>query len=59
MSIYSPTDSILLDCGEGTLGQLFRLYGDRTQDLLKNLKAIYISHMHLDHFMGEWPIWMH
>lgn len=44
---------MLLDCGESTLGQMFRLYGDQTHDVLKNLKAIFISHMHLDHFMGE------
>lgn len=58
MSIDSPKESMLLDCGVGTLGQLFRLYGNRTKDVLKNLNAIFISHMHQDHFMGE-LFWIH
>lgn len=53
ISIDSKDSSILLDCGAGTLGQLYRFYGDQTHDILKNLRGIFISHMHLDHFMGE------
>lgn len=44
---------ILLDCGEGTLGQLRRRYG--TQGLKKvyeDLKMIFVSHMHADHHLG-------
>lgn len=44
---------MLLDCGEGTLGQMYRFYGDQTHDVLKKLKGIFISHMHMDHYMGE------
>jgi ribonuclease Z len=43
----------MLDCGEGTLLQLHRQFG--RQDALKvlrNLKAIYLSHLHADHHMG-------
>lgn len=43
---------IMLDCGEGTLGQLYRVYGDATNDILRNLKIIWISHLHADHHLG-------
>lgn len=44
---------ILLDCGEGSLGQLVRLYGwDRAMQVLRGLRAIYISHQHADHHLG-------
>lgn len=48
-----PDSCILLDCGEGTAGQLYRHYGDEvTDNILCNLKAIFISHMHADHHLG-------
>ncbi|XP_055837284.1 ribonuclease Z, mitochondrial [Episyrphus balteatus] len=44
---------VLLDCGEGTLGQIIRFYGpSRWRDVVKNLRAIYISHLHADHHIG-------
>src|SRR5215211_3459569 len=39
-------DRILLDCGEGTQQQLLRSAG------LPELDAIFISHYHLDHWLG-------
>lgn len=52
-----PNSYILLDCGEGTAGQLYRHYGDEaTANILRNLKAIFISHMHADHHMGLFGI---
>ncbi|KAL8858107.1 MAG: hypothetical protein Q9178_005284 [Gyalolechia marmorata] len=45
--------SYLFDCGEGTLGQLRRLYNSNQLDgVLRDLKAIWISHMHADHHLG-------
>ncbi|XP_068631532.1 ribonuclease Z, mitochondrial isoform X2 [Battus philenor] len=45
--------SMLLDCGEGTFGQLVRFFGPkRVNGFLKTLKAIYISHLHADHHIG-------
>lgn len=45
--------SYLLDCGEGTIGTLRRLYtASQLTELLKDLKMIYISHMHADHHLG-------
>lgn len=49
--LYQNDDSaILLDCGEDTLSQVKRLYGDLS--VLKKLKLIYISHAHADHMLG-------
>lgn len=43
----------LLDCGEGTLGQIKRLYGEKeTTNILRNLQCIVISHVHADHHLG-------
>ena len=43
----------LLDCGEGTLGQIVRFYGrDGADEILKNMKLIFISHLHADHHLG-------
>ncbi len=45
--------SYLLDCGENTLGQLRRCFGyDGADAVLKDLRAIYISHAHADHHLG-------
>lgn len=44
---------ILLDCGEGTFGQLVRCYGQAgVADALRRLRAVFISHNHGDHHMG-------
>lgn len=45
--------SLLLDCGENTLGQLKRLYtNEQFSELMHDLRAIWISHMHADHHLG-------
>ncbi|KAK4114380.1 hypothetical protein N656DRAFT_777582 [Canariomyces notabilis] len=45
--------SYLLDCGENTLGQLRRSFGYKGADeILTDLRAIYISHAHADHHLG-------
>lgn len=50
---YPVPRSVILDCGEDTYGQLIRLYGDdKTRDILRNLKFIYVSHFHADHHVG-------
>ncbi|XP_055808983.1 tRNAse Z TRZ4, mitochondrial-like isoform X2 [Solanum dulcamara] len=44
---------LLLDCGEGTLAQLKRRYGISGADnVVRNLKCIWISHIHADHQAG-------
>ncbi|KAG5519835.1 hypothetical protein PMAC_000110 [Pneumocystis sp. 'macacae'] len=44
--------SVILDAGEGTLGQLSRQFGSNLNDFLEDLKWIYISHLHADHHLG-------
>ncbi|KAJ3220632.1 Zinc phosphodiesterase ELAC protein 2 [Clydaea vesicula] len=53
--VILPSKSvIILDCGEATLGQIIRHYGPDTtnNEILKNLKLMFISHMHADHHLG-------
>lgn len=43
----------MLDCGENTIGQLQRAFDpDELRDILKNLRMIWISHLHADHHLG-------
>ncbi|KAG5654002.1 hypothetical protein H0H81_008584 [Sphagnurus paluster] len=50
--------NIMLDAGEGTWGQLVRQFGldidtpNNVWDMLRDLKCIYVSHIHGDHHMG-------
>ena len=49
--------SYLLDCGEGTLGSLQRMYvPDELSEILKDLRMIWISHQHVDHHHGLIPL---
>lgn len=44
---------MLLDCGEGTLGQMKRRFGvGGADDAVKGLRCIWISHIHADHHSG-------
>ncbi|WVF65453.1 hypothetical protein IAT40_000181 [Kwoniella sp. CBS 6097] len=44
---------ILLDAGEGTLGQMRRRFGlDGLRALFEKLRMVFISHMHADHHLG-------
>lgn len=43
----------LLDCGENTLGQLKRVFEpEKLREVLRNLRMIWISHLHADHHLG-------
>lgn len=45
--------SMLFDCGENTLGQLKRVFpADELKQVLRELRLIFISHMHADHHLG-------
>jgi ribonuclease BN (tRNA processing enzyme) len=49
----NPNSNLLLDCGEGTTTQLLRFYGKQNlnSELVKT-KAVFLSHLHLDHVNG-------
>ncbi|KAJ5114353.1 hypothetical protein NUU61_000112 [Penicillium alfredii] len=53
----------LLDCGENTLGQLKRVFEpEQLREVLRNLRMIWISHLHADHHLGTASIikaWYH
>ncbi|KAI1644797.1 uncharacterized protein F4817DRAFT_345758 [Daldinia loculata] len=42
----------LFDCGENTIGQLQRVFGNELPEILRDLKGIWISHLHADHHLG-------
>ena len=50
--------NVLMDCGDGTYGQLARFFGvnpsqpNNVHDALRDLRCIYISHAHADHHVG-------
>ncbi|CAK4722774.1 hypothetical protein LEN26_008584 [Aphanomyces euteiches] len=43
---------MLMDCGEGTFGQLYRQFGTSTWARIAALQLIWISHKHADHHCG-------
>ena len=46
-------NAILLDAGEGTVGQLFRAkHGKCPKEILRSIRAVWISHPHADHHLG-------
>ncbi len=44
--------SYLFDAGENTLGQMKRMFGPELPQILKDLKVIWVSHLHADHHLG-------
>lgn len=48
---FSDDATVILDCGEGTSGQLYRHYGNEAGHVLRTLKAVFVSHLHADHHM--------
>jgi ribonuclease Z len=54
LRMQNPQDGcLLLDCGEGTLGQMQRRLGvDAAAAALRGLACVWISHIHADHHMG-------
>jgi ribonuclease BN (tRNA processing enzyme) len=51
---FKNSYGVLMDCSEGTYGQLLDHFQDKEtlNHLLFNLKVIYITHMHGDHHIG-------
>jgi len=43
---------ILADCGEGTYGQMIDHFGEHLDNVLRNLRVIFITHHHGDHTFG-------
>jgi ribonuclease Z len=53
----SNGSNILLDCGEGTFQQIYDHFGDSlTDEVVGNIKLIFITHKHGDHMLGTLKI---
>ncbi|VDK55928.1 unnamed protein product [Anisakis simplex] len=53
----SDSSSIMVDCGEGSYGQMRVLFGDeRCDEVLISLNAIFVTHAHLDHINGLYTV---
>ncbi len=50
---FMEDDYLLMECGEGTFGQLVRMFGyTGALDRLSKLRCVWISHRHADHISG-------
>ena len=50
---FMADDYLLLECGEGTFGQLVRMFGHAgAMERLAKLRCVWISHRHADHMSG-------
>jgi len=44
---------LIMDCGEGTISQMTRMFGaEGLSKVLMGLSGVYISHLHADHHLG-------
>ena len=44
---------MLLDCGEGSVSQLYRCFGQQAaEEMIMKLRCVFVSHMHADHHLG-------
>lgn len=49
----NESSNMLLDCGEGSSGQLFKLFGlEQARRELVKIKLLFLTHIHLDHHGG-------
>lgn len=49
----NPKTVLMIDCGEGSFGQMRVLFGpERCAEMLTNLRALFITHSHQDHIYG-------
>lgn len=49
----SECNSMIMDCGEQSYGQMLRFFGtEKIEDELLKIKCIFVSHIHADHHLG-------
>lgn len=50
--LKETNQGFFLDAGEGSFGQLYRIYGKNVFSVINNTNFAFISHMHADHHLG-------
>jgi ribonuclease Z len=50
--VQTPDSYYLIDCGEGTYGQIRQMFGPKTSEMLTKLRVIFMTHTHQDHTNG-------
>ena len=52
--LFSGNGAVLMDCAEGTYGQMYDYFGskERVDSALNKTRVIYITHLHGDHNLG-------
>uniref|UniRef100_A0AC35G7N0 Ribonuclease Z n=1 Tax=Panagrolaimus sp. PS1159 TaxID=55785 RepID=A0AC35G7N0_9BILA len=52
LMIQTQESFYLIDCGEGTYGQIKQMFGEKTSEVLTKLRVIFMTHTHQDHTNG-------
>lgn len=52
VKLKDSNQGFFLDAGEGSFGQLYRIYGKNVNSIIDNTNFAFISHMHADHHLG-------
>uniref|UniRef100_A0AC34QLW2 Ribonuclease Z n=1 Tax=Panagrolaimus sp. JU765 TaxID=591449 RepID=A0AC34QLW2_9BILA len=52
MLLQTENHFYMIDCGEGTFGQMKSLFGEKINDVLRRLNVIFLTHTHQDHTNG-------
>lgn len=52
--VFSGESALLMDCAEGTYGQLLDYCGDqdKVDNVILKTKALFVTHFHGDHILG-------
>lgn len=52
--VFSHKSAVLMDCAEGTYGQLVDYFGDgeKLEQVMLKTKVVFITHLHGDHTLG-------
>jgi len=52
MMLQTESYFYMIDCGEGTFGQMKHIFGDKINDVLRKLNVVFLTHTHQDHTNG-------
>ena len=52
MVLQTESYFYMIDCGEGTFGQMKHIFGDNINEVLRKLNVVFLTHTHQDHTNG-------